>query len=77
MSGDELQRALRVFNTRRPFRPFIMEFISGDRVLLSHPEAVDCRGDLFLCRSADGIQRLFTGASICQLLEASATSRDR
>jgi len=74
MSGDELQRALRVFNMRRPFRPFLMEFMSGDRVLLSPPEAVDRRGDLFMCRSADGIQRLITAASICQLLEAPTTS---
>jgi hypothetical protein len=72
MSGDELHRALRVFNTRRPFRPFLLEFLSGDRVLLAHPESVDRRGDLFLCRDANGVQRLFTAASVCQLLEASA-----
>jgi hypothetical protein len=77
MTDDELLRALRAFNSRRPFRPFIMEFMSGNRVLLSHPESVDRRGGLFLSRSADGVQRLFTAASVCQLLEVSATSADQ
>ena len=76
MTGDELQRALRPFTQRRPFRPFYLRFFCGYQILLPHPESVDRRGDLFICRGTDKVQRIFTAVSVCQVMESSELSLD-
>jgi hypothetical protein len=70
MTADELERATRAFLAQRPFRPFIVEFISGTSVLVQHPEAIHRHGDMFTCRGADSIKRVFTAGSVCQVTEA-------
>jgi hypothetical protein len=72
MTADELERATRAFLTPRPSRPFIVEFLSGTAVLVQHPEAIHRHGDLFTCRGADGIKRVFTGEGVCHVREAVA-----
>jgi len=69
MNTEDLARALRAFCKRKPFRPFLIEFNSGDRVLVSHPEAVAQRGELFVYRGPDRSQRVFHGTGVCQLLD--------
>jgi hypothetical protein len=69
MTGDELARALRALTSRRPFRPFFIEFNSGDRLRVSHPESVDRQGELFVHRGADRGNRIFTAAGVCQLID--------
>jgi hypothetical protein len=69
MTTAMLERALRAFNRRRPFRPFFIEFTSGDRVFVTHPEAVGQAQDLFVYRGPDRSQRVFDGPSVCQLLD--------
>jgi len=46
-----------------------MEFFSGERVLVSHPEATERFGGLFLYRGADRVHRLFPAQAVCQLVE--------
>ena len=72
MTADESERAIRAFLAERPFRPFIVEFLSGTAVLVQHPEAIHRHGDLFTCRGADSIKRVFTAGSVCQVKEAVA-----
>jgi hypothetical protein len=69
MTGDEFERMIRNFIRQRPFRPFIVEFITGDRVLLGHPEVIDRHGDVFTCRGTDQTRRIFTAQSVCQVIE--------
>ena len=69
MTPELLERALRAFAHRRPFRPFWLEFLSGDRVQVSHPEAIERFGGLFLYRGTDRVQRLFPAQAVCQLVE--------
>jgi hypothetical protein len=69
MSEDELKAALQAYRSRRPFRPFLIEFSSGSEVLVPHPEAVDHRGALFHYRGPKRAQSLFTAASVCRLLD--------
>jgi hypothetical protein len=69
MTADALERALRAFARRAPFRPFLIEFTSGDRVPVAHPEAVGRRGELFLYRGRDHGQRVFHSSSVCQLID--------
>ena len=37
MTEDHFRLALRAFVQRRPFRPFLLEFVSGDRVRVGSP----------------------------------------
>jgi hypothetical protein len=69
MTADDLERALRALARRRPFRPYLIEFHSGDRIRISHPEAVERFGELFLYRGSDREQRIFSGSSIGQLID--------
>jgi hypothetical protein len=69
MTADDLERALRALARRRPFRPFLIELHSGDRIQVSHPEAVQRYGELFLSRATDRGQRGFAGPSVCQFID--------
>ena len=69
MTPALLAQALRAFNRRRPFRPFCIEFNSGNRLLVSHPEVVNQRGDLFIYLSPYSGYRIFHASGVCQLLD--------
>jgi hypothetical protein len=69
MTAEDMERALRALARRRPFRPFLIEMHSGDRIPVAHPEAVQRYGELFLYRGTDRGQRVFAGPSVCQLID--------
>jgi len=69
MSSDDLERILRALAKRRPFRPFFLEFKNGDRLFVSHPEAVQRTGDPFLHRGPDRSQRIFSGDGVAQVFD--------
>ena len=54
---------------RRPFQPYLIQFHSGDQVLVRHPEAVNFRGELVYHVSPSERYRLFDTTSVCQLLD--------
>jgi hypothetical protein len=68
MTESHFRVALRAFVQRRPFRPFFIEFLSGDRVRVGHPEAVGERAGVFIYHTARSDYRLFDAGSVCQLL---------
>jgi hypothetical protein len=72
MTDDEFARALRLFGRRRPFKPFLVEFVSGDRVLATHPEAVARFRNLWYYYGPDKTERLFVAANVCQVLDPPA-----
>ena len=74
MTPAGFARALRAFTVRRPFQPFFIEFHSGDRLRIIHPEAVTIRGDVFIYTSPTDRYRLFDGTSVCQLLDIESPS---
>lgn len=69
MNEQNLHVALRAFTRRKPFGHFWIEFHSGDRVLVKHPEAAAVRGRLVTFMAPDRQQRLFDSTSVCQLIE--------
>jgi hypothetical protein len=69
VTADELQMAIRAFRRRPPFRPFLIEFSSGDRLLVPHPELIWRTKDLFVIRVADENCRVFSGAQVSQVLD--------
>ena len=72
MTEDELTVAFRAHGSRRPFRPFLIEFNSGAVALVPHPESIDHRGPLFHYRGPNRAQSLFTAGSDCRLLDPPA-----
>jgi hypothetical protein len=73
MTGNELARALRPLLKRRPFRRFSIEFTSGDRLQVSHPESVDRHGELFIYRAPDGGHSIFAASGVCQIIDPPPT----
>ncbi len=69
MTTDNFVRALKPFVRRRPFRPFVIEFITGEQLLVTHPESVYMHGELFVHVNPKHRQRIFDSNSICQLLD--------
>jgi hypothetical protein len=69
VAPDAFRRALRSFTRRRPFRPFQIEFHNGRRLLVSHPEAVQARGDVmyYAGPGAPGRNYLFDASSVSLL----------
>lgn len=57
-----------VSRSSRPYRAYVIEFLSGDRVTVRHPEAVVRRENLYLLRNPDGAFRIFSAAAVCQLM---------
>lgn len=44
MVAETFAQALRAFARRTPFKPFVVELVDGERVLVEHPEALAFRG---------------------------------
>jgi hypothetical protein len=74
MTTQDLERALRAMARRRPFHPFVIELHSGDRIVVSHPEAVSRSGHLFIHHGPDRGHSIFAGSSVSQLIDPPTTT---
>lgn len=75
MTAEELDTALRAVHRLRPFRSFVIEFVSGDRLTVAHPEAVMRWGESYLYFGPDRSRRIFGADGVCQILFSTAPSR--
>ena len=74
MTSDQFNIALGGFCRRRPFKPFLLEFTSGNRLIVSHPELVDAKvGGLFFMRRPDRGNEVFTAESVIRFLDPPTT----
>ena len=46
MDAKNLERTLRKFARRHPFRSFVVELVSGTTILIEHPEARERMGEI-------------------------------
>jgi len=70
VTPEQFDQVLRAFVRRRPFRPFLIELISGDRLRVAHPEAIELRGEMWVVVAGPGRQyRVFVASAVCQLLD--------
>jgi hypothetical protein len=71
MTKESFTRALRAFARRQPFRPFLVEFLTGERLLIKHPEelAPHPKRQLIVYRDKHYRYRLFESGAIVQLLD--------
>jgi hypothetical protein len=68
MQADHFERALRLFTRRKRFKPFTIELVSGDRFVVTHPEAVTLRDELAHYVAPDYTYRRFDAETVCQFL---------
>jgi hypothetical protein len=73
MTSAQFDRALQAFCVRRPFSNFVVEFMSGNHVLVRHPEAIRRWGDLYTMRLPDGGNIVFPAESVSRLLDVPTT----
>lgn len=69
MTKDQFDAAYRAFCRRRPFRAFLIEFTSGNQLLIGHPEAVRNEAHLYVMRCPDGGHVVFAAESVSRLLD--------
>ena len=70
MTPKQFDIAHRSFCRRRsPFVKFLVEFTSGQQVLVLHPEAIRREGELYAMRSPDGANLVFAAESVTRLFD--------
>jgi hypothetical protein len=68
MDRDTFDSTIRTFKNHRPFRPFTIALVNGDRVEVDHPEAVLVRDGTGLYVGPGGIPVLFDYESVSQVI---------
>jgi len=69
MTRAQFDAAYRAFCRRVPFRPFLVEFTSGNQSLISHPEAVRAEPNTYVLRSPDSGYVVFAAESVPRSLD--------
>lgn len=75
MEAEAFERSLRAFARRTPFQPFVVELVSGTRLLIEHPEALVFRGRVAVFFHKDNEMTLFDNNGVSKLtsdIDASA-----
>jgi hypothetical protein len=70
MTAEHLERIIHAFQKRVPFRSFMVEFTSGARIDVDHPEALVFRGGMAVFLSAARVPSLFDHESVAQVTDA-------
>ena len=74
MVAEHFQTTIRAFQRRSPFRPYIVELVSGERVRVDHPEALVVRGGVAVFVNAEGAPSIFDHEGVSQILGESPES---
>lgn len=74
MTTEHFQTTIRALQRRAPFKPFVVELISGDRVKVDHPEALVLRAGVGVFIDANGAPAIFDHEGVSQIFEASEES---
>jgi len=68
MTPENFDRVLQAFQRRAPFRAFTVEFVSGERIAVDHPEALVLRGGVAVYVSSNGVPTLFDHESVSEVV---------
>ncbi|MBW3540373.1 MAG: hypothetical protein KY476_08890 [Planctomycetes bacterium] len=67
MLAENFDQSLRGFHRRRPFRPFLVELVSGSTVRIEHPEALVYRAGSAVYIAANGEIHLFDHEGVSRI----------
>jgi len=68
MTPDDFQRTLQAFQRRKPFRPFTVELVGGERFEVDRPDALVFRGGQAAFVAAGGTPVLFDHESVSRMI---------
>lgn len=68
MEADIFDQTLKTFKHRRPFRPFTVVLMDGDRYEVDHSEAVVVRDGVAIYVAPGGIPVIFDHESVSQVI---------
>lgn len=72
MHLSRFERAVESYCRRKPFVPFYVQLVSGDSLLVQHPEALAQRNGIAVVVKPDGAgYRVFDSESVSQLYDES------
>lgn len=69
MTESNFKQCLRAFVHRRPFKPFEVELVSGDRFVVEHSEGWAHSGAAAVYISPDGAYKLFDSGVVSQFTD--------
>jgi hypothetical protein len=68
MTAENFDKTLQAYQKRRPFRSFLVRFVSGEHIEVGHPEASVIRGGVAVYISATGVPTLFDHESVSEVV---------
>ena len=79
MKEETFERVLNAFNRRQPFKPFVVELVSGAELTIDHPEALVYRAGAAMHIDSQGNFTLFDNEGVSRLkdVKANGSSRSR
>ena len=74
MTTEHLQTTIRALQRRTPFKPYVVELVSGDRVQVDHPEALVIRAGVGVFVNVSGAPTIFDREGVSQIFASSDES---
>lgn len=68
MDRDTFDGTIRTFRDRRPFRPFTIAMVNGDRLEIDHPEALVVRDGVALFAGPGGVPSVFDYEGVTRVI---------
>jgi hypothetical protein len=75
MAPDNFNNSLKALRQRKPFRPFTVEMVSGDRFEVDFPDALVIRDGVAVFIGPGGVPVLFDHEGVSQLIGEQNTAR--
>jgi hypothetical protein len=74
MTAEHFDETLEALVSRRPFKTFTIELITGQRIEIDHPGATTWRGGRAVFTSPGGVLVFFDHESVNQIIDAPSHS---
>jgi len=68
MTAEGFAKVLRAYQRRAPFKPFTVELVTGERILVEHPEALVVRSNVAVHFDTKGEIRMFDHEGVCEVI---------
>jgi len=77
MVAADFEKTLRAFVRRKPIKTFQVELVSGDRIVVDHPEALVFRAGTAIYLNPEGEWTIFDNEGVAQFTDAPALKRPK
>lgn len=67
MDREHFDQTMTVLKERRPFQPFTIALVNGDRFEVYHPGALAVRDGLGMFAGPGGVPFIFDNEGVCQI----------